>query len=260
MKRILTVVFALSAVLLVQAQPKVVGHRGCRYPGPFENTIASLKVAQNAGVDAVEFDINLTSDGKVIVFHGPAVPGEDKDIREMTFAQARKVVLPGGHRMPDLHEWFEQARKFPDIRLIIEIKKQFDREKETELVKKTIETVHKEGMAPYVEYTAFGEHICDEVLRLDPDARIIYLHKGTSIKDAAWAKAKGYHGISYDLNGFLNHPEIAAQAQELGIETTLWLANDFEVASWAILHGIDYISTDFPEKLVPYMKAVKAFR
>lgn len=260
MKRILTFLLGLSFGLALMAQPKVVGHRGCRYEGPFENTLAAMKIAQNAGVDAIEFDINLTADGEVIVFHGPLVPGMEKDIRDMTFAEARKVVLPGGHRMPTMQEWFRQARKHPEIRLVIEIKKQYDREKETELVRKTIDIVREEGMAPFVEYTAFGEYICDEVRRLDPKAKIIYLHKGTSIKNAAWAKEKGYDGISYDLNGFLNHPEIAAQAKELGVETTLWLVNDFEVASWAILHGIDYISTDFPEKLVPYIDAVKNYR
>ncbi len=39
----------------------------------------------------------------------------------------------------------------------------------------------------------------------------------------------------------------AAEAKALGIETTLWLVNDLEVAAWARKHGIDYISSDFPQ-------------
>lgn len=54
--------------------------------------------------------------------------------------------------------------------------------------------------------------------------------------------------------------EIARQARELGIETTLWMANDYEVIDWAILHDIDYVSTDFPAKAVRYMTGVKEYR
>ena len=260
MKKVVLSIIVSFVWMTAFAQPKVVGHRGCRYEGPFENTLASLKIAQGAGVDAVEFDVNLTSDDEVIVFHGPKVPGTEQDIRNMTFSEARKVVLPGGHRMPTLEEWFRQGKKHPEIKLIIEIKAQQSREKETLLISKTMEAVRKAKVQSQVEYTAFGSFMCKEIRRLDPDAKVIYLQSGFHVHDAAWAQEMGFNGISYDLNAFLNHPEIVAQAREMGIETTLWLVNDYEVADWAILHGIDCISSDFPEKLVPYIEAVKAYR
>ena len=253
--------FAVSlAWITALSQPKVVGHRGCRYEGPFENTLASLKTAQGAGVDAVEFDVNLTSDDEIVVFHGPRVPGTEQDIRDMTFSEARRVVLPGGHRMPTLEEWFRQGKKHPEIKLIIEIKAQKTREKENLLISKTIEAVRKAGVESQVEYTAFGSFMCKEIRRAAPSAKVIYLQAGVGVHDASWAKEMGFNGISYDLNAFMNHPEIVSEARKAGIETTLWLVNDYEVADWAILHGIDYISSDFPEKLVPYIEAVKAYR
>jgi glycerophosphoryl diester phosphodiesterase len=253
---------ALSLLAIAaSAQPKVVGHRGCRFEGPYENTIASFSFAQEAGVDAVEYDVHLTSDDKVIVFHGPSVPGTDgKDVRKMTFAEARKVVLPGGHRMPSLEEWFAQARKAPQIKIIMELKAQLSKERETLLVEKAMSMVKSSGMESQVEYTTFSEWMCKEIHRVDPKAKVIFISSGVFVPDAAYAKEKGYDGISYNLDGFLNNPHIAKQAKELGIETTLWLVNDYEVADWAILHDIDCISTDHPEKLVPYIKAVKDYR
>lgn len=260
MKKALFSILCLAAAVAMQAQPKVVGHRGCRFDGPFENTLASMKLAQKAGVDAIEFDVNLTSDDKVIVFHGPVVPGLEKDIRKITFAEARAAKLPGGHRMPTLEEWFGQGRKFPEIKLIIEFKNQLSPEKETMLIEKTMAVVRRMKMEAQVEYTAFGRFKCLEVHRIDPAAKVIYLQSGVGVHDAAWAAEMGFNGISYDLNAFLNNPQIADEAKRLGIETTLWLVNDFEVADWAILHGIDYISSDHPEKLVPYMEAVRTYR
>lgn len=78
--------------------------------------------------------------------------------------------------------------------------------------------VKKMNMGKQVEYTTFSETIC----------RMIH--------------------------------EIARQARELGIETTLWMANDYEVIDWAILHDIGYVSTDFPAKAVRYMTGVKEYR
>ncbi len=262
MKRILIItLFVIGGAVFSAAQPKVVGHRGCRFEGPYENTLASLQFAQKAGVDAVEYDVHITADDKVIVFHGPVVPGTDgKDVRNMTMSEARSVILPGGHRMPTLDEWFAQARKTPGIKIIMELKAQLSKERETLLVEKSMDMVKKAGMEGQVEYTTFSEWMCQEIHRVDPKAKVIFLSSGVFVPDAAYAKKMGYDGISYDLNGFLNRPEIVRQAQELGIETTLWLVNDYEVADWAILHGIDCISTDHPEKLVPYIKAVKGYR
>ena len=186
--------------------------------------------------------------------HMAIVTGMHPDVK------TRRVVLPGGHRMPTLEEWFRQGKKHPEIKLIIEIKAQKTREKENLLISKTIEAVRKAGVESQVEYTAFGSFMCKEIRRAAPSAKVIYLQAGVGVHDASWAKEMGFNGISYDLNAFMNHPEIVSEARKAGIETTLWLVNDYEVADWAILHGIDYISSDFPEKLVPYIEAVKAYR
>ncbi len=239
----------LTALLLscTAPGPRIIGHRGCRFDGPYENTLASLRLALDAGVDAVEFDVQLTSDNKVLVFHGPTVPGLERDIRETSFSDARAVVLPGGHQMPTLKEWFNEAGKNPGVPLIMEIKKQLSPEKEALLVDLAMEAVGLLKVEDRIEYTSFSESACDRILAKDPSAKVIFLANGVYVPTAAWAKEKGYRGISYDLNGFLNHPEIAAEAKALGIETTLWLVNDLEVASWARKHGIDYISSDFPQ-------------
>jgi glycerophosphoryl diester phosphodiesterase len=117
----------------------------------------------------------------------------------------------------------------------------------------------KMEMEKQVEYTTFSETVCRMIHEINPDAKVLWIATGVHVKDAAYAKSKGYNGISYDLNAWLNRPEVAAQAAELGVETTLWMANDYEVIDWAIRHKIDYISTDYPAKAVEYLKAVKNY-
>ncbi|WP_423063723.1 glycerophosphodiester phosphodiesterase family protein [Candidiatus Paracoxiella cheracis] len=48
--------------------PKVIAHRGAPLVAP-ENTLASLRAAKSLGATWVEFDVQLTHDGKAIIFH-----------------------------------------------------------------------------------------------------------------------------------------------------------------------------------------------
>ncbi|MCM1502457.1 MAG: glycerophosphodiester phosphodiesterase [Bacteroidales bacterium] len=248
------------------AQPKVVGHRGCRFNTPdspdtplYENTLNALKFAQDLKIDAVEFDVQLTSDGKIIVFHGANVPGIDKDIRKITFDEARRTVLPGGHRMPTIEEYLKQARKCPAVKIICEIKKQSTPERETMAVEQVMEAVRRMKMEDQVEYTSFSEWICSEIHRIDPRAKVIFLDSGVFVKTPEYAHEKGYNGISYNFDGFMNHPDYVERARKLGIETTLWIVNSYEVVEWAVRHGVDCVSSDHPELIKGYVDAISAF-
>lgn len=46
----------------------LIGHRGAAHDAP-ENTLASLKRALELGVDRIEIDVHMTSDGKIVLMH-----------------------------------------------------------------------------------------------------------------------------------------------------------------------------------------------
>ncbi|HQF02460.1 MAG TPA: glycerophosphodiester phosphodiesterase family protein [Phycicoccus sp.] len=50
------------------------GHRGARGLAP-ESTVASFDAALAAGITGVEFDVRLTGDGEVVVWHDPTLEG-----------------------------------------------------------------------------------------------------------------------------------------------------------------------------------------
>lgn len=252
--------------LSLSAQIKIVGHRGVRHNTPsvpetkcYENTIPALEFAQGLGIYAAEFDVQLTSDEKVIVFHGPTVPGLNKNIQKITFDEARAVVLPGGSRMPTIEEYLEQAKKHPETKLICEIKKQSTPERETKAVELVMEAVRKMNMETQMEYTTFSDWIAQEFHRVDPKAKVLFLDSGVFVRDPDYCKSRGYDAISYDMNGLMNHPDYIKRAHELGMEVTLWIVNDYEVVDWAIRHGVDYVSSDYPERIKKYVDGLSAY-
>ena len=264
MKRIVIAAALLLITLASSAQIKVVGHRGVRFNTPFEpetpyyeNTIPALEYNQSLGIYGAEFDVQLTADEKIIVFHGPKVPGLGKSIHTLTFDQARAVVLPGGSHMPTLEEYFEQARKHPETKIILEIKVQSSRERETKAVELVMETVRKMNMQSQIEYTTFSDWMVQEIHRIDPKAKVLFLESGVFVHDPDYCYARGYNAISYDMNGLMNHPDYVERAHQLGMEVTLWIVNDNEVVDWAIRHGVDYVSSYHPERIKEYLDSLK---
>lgn len=70
-----------------------VGHRGGSALAP-ENTMHAFQAAKQAGVDGVEFDVMMTRDGKIVVFHDYKLEKRlyaTGDVRKMTYAQLQKV-------------------------------------------------------------------------------------------------------------------------------------------------------------------------
>jgi glycerophosphoryl diester phosphodiesterase len=59
-------------ILLDPLARPVIGHRGNRAFAP-ENTLESLLEAVALGADAVEFDLRVSSDGQLVVFHDPTL-------------------------------------------------------------------------------------------------------------------------------------------------------------------------------------------
>lgn len=258
MKRLLFTGLALVGAAIVSAQPKLVAHRGFfTTPGSDENTISSLINAQQLGVYGVEFDVNRTADGELIVIHGPKV-GNGLDAQQNTYAELSQVVLPGGNRIPKLREFLEQGRKDPRTKLILELKKHDTPEIETQIVEQIVALCKELNMLEQMEFTSFSKHACREFLRVAPKNKSLYISGSLwTPVDADVAQKEGFQ-LSYSMYVFMNRPELIDRLNELGIESTLWIVDNPEVVDWAVKHKVTYITSNFPDKIKVYLDALQA--
>ncbi len=75
------------------ARPLNLGHRGARGLAP-ENTLAGMRAAVQAGADGVEFDVQRTRDGHLVIFHDDdlkRICGVGGRIVTSTLAQLREL-------------------------------------------------------------------------------------------------------------------------------------------------------------------------
>ncbi len=74
-------------------QVEIIGHRGASYLAP-ENTLASSELAWSLGADAVETDIYLSKDNRIICSHDAntkRTTGVNLVIKETTSKELRKL-------------------------------------------------------------------------------------------------------------------------------------------------------------------------
>ena len=89
---------------------EIIAHRGASYDAP-ENTLASIRLAWEQNADAVEVDVHLSRDNRVVVVHDAdtkRIAGVKRLVRNLTFAELQKL---------DVGKW--KAPKFAGERLAL---------------------------------------------------------------------------------------------------------------------------------------------
>lgn len=265
MKKTIAIALLSCAAFLAAAQPKVLSHRGF-YTSEGktvtdENSLESLKRAQENGIWAVEFDVHLTSDDSLVILHGPKIQGTNIEVQKSTFETVRAARLPFGNQVPTLREWLALAKATPSLLLFLEMKAHATPERETQLAEAVVKEVHAMGMQDQVRYLSFSRHELDEVKRLDPGA-IVTLNASGNPKGLQpdMVKDKGYAGLSYHYQLFLEHPEWVSRAGELGMETFFWMVDNTFMADVAVEIGASVITSNYPDVIMRhYARNAKGF-
>jgi len=91
---------------------QVIAHRGGPRHSP-ENTLTAFRTAIDQGVAWLEFDVQMTRDGELVVIHDETVDRTTDGtgaVRDLTLAQIRALDAGGGERVPTLEEVVVLAR------------------------------------------------------------------------------------------------------------------------------------------------------
>lgn len=104
-------------------RPLVLGHRGAKAHAT-ENTISAFALAQEHGADGVEFDVQLSADSRVVVFHDHdlrRLAGRGERVGALALTDLQAVRIGRDERIPTLENVLDEF-KGNDFVLNIEIK------------------------------------------------------------------------------------------------------------------------------------------
>lgn len=233
--------------------PGVIAHRGhWKKAGAARNSISALRNAQQLGVYGTEFDVWLTVDEVPVVNHDPKI-GKTKPIviEQASRAELADVRLENGEPLPTLDEYLAAGARDKRTRLILEIKPHSTPERDRRAAAVVVALVDARGAAARTEYISFSREICRELRRLRPAAPVAYL--GGDLPPAE-VKALGLTGIDYSAKVFGKNPEWIAAAKEIGLTVNVWTVNEAADMERCIAAGVDFITTDEPERLLEILR------
>ena len=251
-KLILAAAMLLTGSAAVAAQPKVISHRGYwTAPNSAQNSLASFTKADSVGVFGSEIDVWLTADDKLIVNHDRVYKGTDINMEKSTLKEITSIVLPNGENIPTLDAYLRLVATKPNTRLILEMKSLSDLKREDLAAEKIIKALRKYNLLDRTDIIAFSINACLAFKKLMPDGRIFYLNGDLAPRSI---KKLGLTGIDYSMSVLRKNPKWVEQAHKEGLEVNVWTEDTEEDKRDYIDLGVDYITTDYPERLQALLK------
>ena len=251
-KLILAAAMLLTGSAAVAAQPKVISHRGYWTAlNSAQNSLASFTKADSVGVFGSEIDVWLTADDKLIVNHDRVYKGTDINMEKSTLKEITSIVLPNGENIPTLDAYLRLVATKPNTRLILEMKSLSDLKREDLATEKIVKALRKYNLLDRTDIIAFSINACLAFKKLMPDGRIFYLNGDLAPRSI---KKLGLTGIDYSMSVLRKNPKWVEQAHKEGLEVNVWTVDTEEDMRYFIDLGVDYITTDYPERLQALLK------
>lgn len=217
-------------------------HRGYWVDGLQQNSLASLKKAFELGYKISEFDIRITKDFEVILFHDDFI--RSKKVSDMTLEEVN------AHQQVDTFEetlkWFSQLKK-DSYYLNIEIKSKSARDRTLE--KKVLALILKYGVQDRVLVSSFN-----------PMSLAFFSKNYPTITRALLLTFDKEPGNSFLLRSQLLNvlarphllhlhekywsPELGKTLMKSGIPVILWTCNDLETVKKYFLQGVYGVISD----------------
>lgn len=238
---------------------EIIAHRGASADAP-ENSLSAMKLAWEQQADAIELDLWLSSDGKVVVFHDANTKRFEKPSRaisSLTLAEAQQLDIGAwkdpkykGERIPTLLSILDTIPK--GKRAVLEIKCG------PEILPELNREIRKSGKPPEaLVIISFDFEVLKQSKKLSPQIDHFFLHRYERDKSGNFpqlaplierSKAAHFDGINLQYSWPID-ATFTAQVKAADLKLLVWTVNDVKVAKRLLDAGVDAITTDKPKLL-----------
>lgn len=224
-------------------RPLILAHRGAN-SFALENTIPAFIKAIRLGCDGVEFDVRLTRDNKVVVFHDEDLKrlfGIDELVRDISYENLKKIT---DNKVPLLDDVLLVVKDMRFINIELKIDGRFSGILEERVLKivDTFEIYQK------VLFSSFNPLSIGIIKRLRRNANTGFLfakdafYKELGAPIASFLKATSVNPEFCILNDFM-----MMHYREWGFKVFVWTVDKRDDISEMMRLGVDGIITNRPE-------------
>ena len=224
---------------------QITAHRGASREAP-ENTLAAFQKAIDDMADYIELDVQMTSDGYIVVMHDTSAyrtTGVAKNITDMTYEEIRSLDAGSwfskeykGEKVPSLEEVLKLVKG--KARLNIEIKSSSD---SAVVAAKVVGLIQKYSMQKECVITSFDYGALSAVKEVDEDIQTGY------ILSVAYGKFYENDGVDFfSVNASFLTKRVVDAIHNTGKQVYAWTVNNDTSIKNLANKGIDNIITDVP--------------
>lgn len=233
---------------VIYAQTAIIAHRGSSFIAP-ENTVASAKLAWEQNADAVELDIYLSKDNRVVVMHdsntkrttGQSYPISEtsSDVLRTLDAGSWKEEKYKGEKIPFLEEMI--ATVPAGKKMVIEIKCGIE-------VLPALQQIVKDcGKKDQLIFIAFDWKTILATKELYPSNKCYWLSASAADVSARIGEAAKNKLDGINLHNKIVDQEMVRKAKDAGLEVLSWTIDDPEEAKRLVQLGVTGITTNRPD-------------
>lgn len=233
----------------------VIAHRGASSYAP-ENTLAAFDLALEMGAHHIELDVDLTSDGHIVVIHDDTVDRTTNGsgpVTSHTLAALRALDAGSwfgdkftGERIPTFHEVLERYKG--RAHLHTEIKGH-----SPSLAQRTADLIRTHGMEEQVTITSFQNVRLEEMRAYAPALPTGWLVVEVSEAIIAQARAMGVTQLCPRANTVTS--ELVRRLHAEGFVARAWGVTTEELMQQVVQAGADGMTINFPDKLMAYLQS-----
>jgi len=239
-------------VLNMTAQNTFIAHRGASFVAP-ENTVAAAKLAWELGADAVECDIHLSKDNRIMVIH-------DKDTKRTCLSKKNHSIADSPSTL--LHDldagiWKDEKYKGEKIPFLTDIIETVPEGKTlvveikcgSEVIPLLVRGMEKSKKREQIVFIAFDWKTIVEVKKTLPENKCYWLSssKNGLHKKIVEAAENGLDGVN--LHYSIIDEEVMKIAKENKMEVMVWTVDDPVEAKRLTNLGVTKITTNRPDWL-----------
>lgn len=237
---------------------KVIAHRGSNRKAP-QNTLPAFRQAIAEGTNGFETDVHLTKDKKLVICHNYTIDDTSDGcgpITSYTLAELKKFDFGSyfgneyaGTPLPTLGEFLDLVKDSDAEIINIEIKSQKDRS--TEIVRRTLDEVKEKGVLDRVIISSFDPRILRAVKAEEPVCKTAFLYPTNDpfvcrFIAVPFFLAKAIKAdILHPAAPFVS-PVTVKIAHKLGFKVNVWTVNEPSSVRYLVSCGVDGIITDCP--------------
>lgn len=236
---------------------KIYGHRGASQYAP-ENSMEAFRLAHEMGADGIEFDVQMTKDGQLVVVHDEEISRVSNGngyVKDFTLAELKKLDFSRTHsefsdiRVPLLKEVLEEFRykkskSGNEFLFNIELKNNIFSYDGME--DKVLKIVREQNVFEKTLFSSFSHVSMLRLREIEPEVRVAFLYCDGIVDIGDYAeryKVNTVHPAWYHLN----RKETLDGLMNKGIEINVWTLNSGKEIRRFCDMGVNGIITNKPD-------------